>query len=235
MRSFFSFLLDLIFPNKCPCCNKIIKWNALICENCIEKFPVKEKNICIRCGKPNCICDSKPNYDYCITSTYYDGVIKKGIINFKLKNGTNFGDYFSRDLIHLLNENNLSKKIDVVTAVPMAKSKRKKRGYNQAEVLAKYIAKGINKPIVNNLLQKSDKTLTQHKLSYRERIKSVVGAFKENQKYDLNGKTVLLCDDVITSGATLNECSAMLKKLGAKSIICAVIATTKKNIENFDN
>ena len=223
-----KFIIDLLFPNRCPCCGKFIKWNKLICDNCIAQFPEVKDPICIKCGKVDCICHTNPQYEYCIVATYYDGVIKKGIVNFKLKNGVNFAEYFSKKLIYLLRKNNLCKNIDIVTAVPMARQKRIERGYNQSEVLAKYIARSLKKPLANNIIKKKNKKLTQHKLTYLERKEYVKGSFIAHESYNLKGKTVLLCDDVITSSATLNECAKMLKKLGAKEVICAVISSTNK-------
>ena len=231
-KEIFRFLTDLLFPNRCPCCNKFISWNKLICENCISKFPEVKVPICIKCGKADCICNTKPQYDYCIVATYYDGIIKNGIVNFKLKNGVNFAEYFSKKLAQLLKTNNLSKSIDIVTAVPMTRQKRIERGYNQSEVLAKYISRSLNKPLANNIIKKKNKKLTQHKLTYLERKEFVKGSFIADESYDLKGKTVLLCDDVITSGATLNECAKMLRKLGANKVICAVISSTNKKYNN---
>jgi ComF family protein len=110
----------------------------------------------------------------------------------------------------------------------MAKKNKSERGYNQAEVLAKFISKEINKPFNNKILKKIKKDLSQHKLTYTERREAVKGAYDINFSNYIKGKTVLICDDVITSSATLNECSRILKQHGARKVICAVIATTNK-------
>ena len=237
MRKCYKFIIDLFFPNRCPCCNKIIKWDKLICNECIGLFPVIDKEICYKCGKTNCICKSNLEYDYCFVSTYYEEIIKKGIINLKLENGINFAEFFSDSLSQLVTNNNLSEKIDFVTSVPMTKGKKNQRGYNQAEAISKFIAKRINKPILRDLLIKTDKELNQHNLSFLERKNSVKDAFKKHDKYYLTNKTILLCDDVITTGSTINECARVLKEAGAKSVVCAIIATTniKKSVFNEKN
>lgn len=228
MKQLYKMLVDFIFPNRCPCCDKFIKWDKLICDDCISNFPVIEEKICIKCGKTTCICETKPHYDYCFAVTYYEGIIKEGIIKLKLKNGINFAEYFANQLSQILIENEVINTIDIVTAVPMAKKNKSERGYNQAEVLAKFISKEINKPFNNKILKKIKKDLSQHKLTYTERREAVKGAYDINFSNYIKGKTVLICDDVITSSATLNECSRILKQHGARKVICAVIATTNK-------
>ena len=222
-----KFLCDIVFPNRCPCCFKVIKWDSLMCNECIENLPIVEDEICDGCGKVNCICTSKKQYEKCISITYYEGIIRKGIINLKLKNATNFAEYFAIEIIGKLQEKNLLDSIDVVSCVPMNKAKQIKRGYNQAEILGKIIARLIKKPFNPNILIKTDKNLTQHNLSYSKRKKYVKNAFKSNN-VNIQGFNVLICDDIITTGSTINECSRLLKQMGAKSVYACTIATTNK-------
>lgn len=231
MKGLYKYLIDFIFPNRCPCCNKLIKWNELICEYCIKDFPKIKIEPCIKCGKTNCICGNDLSYDYCVATTYYEGIIKRGILNLKLKNGINFAEYFAEIIVIKLNELHLTDKIDIVTSVPMSKNKLIERGYNQADVIARIISKKINKPLINNLIKKKNINFSQHELNYDQRLNCAQDIFyvNNNNKY-LNNKCVLLCDDVITTSSTLNECSKLLKKLNAENVLCAVIATT--NLHN---
>lgn len=224
-----KFLCDIIFPNRCPCCFKVIKWDRLMCDECIKNLPHIEYEICIGCGKVNCICTPNKQYEKCVSITYYEGIIRKGIINFKLKNAVNFAEYFAIKIAQKLKENNLVDNIDIVTCVPMSQAKRIKRGYNQAEVLGKYVAKLINKPFNASILIKTDKNLAQHNLSYNQRKKYVKNAFATND-ININDMNILICDDIITTGATLNECSRLLRDKGVKSVFASTIATTNKKI-----
>ena len=124
----------------------------------------------------------------CFAATYYEGIIKKGIINLKLNNGINFAEYFANILFHKISDAELIDKIDIVTAVPMSKSKLSKRGYNQAEELAKIIAKLSDKLFVNNIISIRDDASEQHRLSYSQRQEAVKGKYMINNKININNK-----------------------------------------------
>ncbi len=233
MSNFYRYITDLIFPNRCPCCGSFIKWDELICRKCVSQFPEIKKKPCIKCGKVNCICDKELHYDLCIVPMYYLGLIQKGILNFKLNNGINFGEYFAEKIVEELSEKMLINEIDFVTSVPMSKNKLSKRGYNQANELAKIIARRIKKPVYNNIITKINEELSQHELTEQERINSVQGSFViSNCPQNMKNQTVLLCDDVITTGSTVNECAKLLKMEGARKVYCAIITTTLLNSKN---
>lgn len=114
---------------------------------------------------------------------------------------------------------------DLVTAVPIHKKRLKERGYNQAAVFAKVIAASLSLPFDEKVLTQTKETVSQTALSYRERLRNLVGAF--TAQADLSGKRILLVDDVITTGATMKECAAALKAAGAKKVVFAAFAAGK--------
>ena len=117
--------------------------------------------------------------------------------------------------------------VDVVTFVPMFPSKQKKRGYNQAELLAKELCKIIEINLDNKNLARIKDTSTQTELSFSERQKNLENAFKVENKQAFKGKVVLLVDDVLTTGATANNCAKELKRVGAKEVYVLTFATTE--------
>lgn len=225
MTRLFRYILDIFYPNRCPCCMKVIKWDDLLCDGCIKKLEDISAELCPYCGKKQCICKNGLHYDRCISLCYYDGIVKDGIINLKLNNATNFAQYFAEKLCSHINEENLVDTIDFVTSVPMTDLKKARRGYNQAELFAKLTADILNKEYKGNVLIKTDKHLSQHTLSAHQRRESVKGAFAAND-INIKNSTVLLCDDIITTGSTLDECAILLKKMGVKTVICVTMATT---------
>jgi len=228
MNRYYRFVADLIFPNRCPCCKAFIRWSEYICSSCIENLPDIKQQPCDKCGKTNCICESELFYENCVTATYYDGIVRDGILNLKLNNGVNFAEYFAEIIFKKLVDLNLSDEIDVVTAVPMSQEKIRLRGYNQAFEIAKILSHKIKKPKNNNILKKIGIEKSQHELNFKERVEQAKKSFSvKNLDIDIQGKTILICDDVITTSSTLNECAKILKQNGAKKVICAVIATTK--------
>lgn len=107
---------------------------------------------------------------------------------------------------------------DCVCFVPMTLKNKLKRGINQSELLARCIANELNIPLYQNALVKLKQNRVQHNLSRNERIMNVKGVFTASD--DVKGKTVLLVDDIKTTGATLNECSRELLKAGAGQVFC---------------
>lgn len=224
------YMLDIFFPNRCPFCDKIIKWNENCCEKCFEEIPYIDTDHCRICGQESCICkEVEVHYDGCVSIVYYKDIIKNGMVKFKTDKALNLVDVFESDIYKKLGEMIDVNVIDVVTSVPMNKFSKRERGYNQADIIAKKISKNIKKPLISDLLIKTKDNIRQHELTGRERRLIVKDLFKGNQRYtkEIRGKTVLLCDDIITTGSTLNECASVLKQYGAKAVYCITIASTK--------
>lgn len=225
-----KYVLDIFFPNRCPFCGKVIKWNENCCEKCFAEIPYITTEYCKKYGKENCICSEvQISYDGCASVTYYSGIIKDGIVKFKTDKALNLVDVFESDLYNNLNRITDISNIDFVTFVPMNKSAKHSRGYNQAEVIAGKISKSICKPVISDILIKSKNDIIQHELNRNERRMMVKGLFDFNRKFikAVKGKNILLCDDIITTGSTLNECASVLKQNGAESVYCITIASTQ--------
>ena len=126
-------------------------------------------------------------------------------------------------------ENDIYKfKIDCIVPVPMTKSKLRKRGYNQAEVLADALSERLNAPVENDVIVKKISFREQHKLTADKRQKNADRIYYRTDSEAVRNKTVLLCDDVMTTGSTINKCTKILLEMGAEAVIIAAAATTKK-------
>ena len=224
-----AFLLDIFFPNKCPVCDKDIGYDELICRECEKELEFVGDNYCPRCGKTECICQKEEiYYDRCFSFIYYKDAGKNGVLALKERHGTGFAEYFAIKAVEYLKENELSNKIDVITSVPVTKRKMRETGYNHAHIYAKMIHRHSGIPVNGKLLIKTDKTLVQHELSAAERKQRASKAFRFiGDECLVRGKTVLLCDDIITTGSTLNYCAKVLKQAGAENVICCTIAMTQ--------
>ena len=219
------FLLDIFFPNRCALCGDFIVWNEYICKSCGENVPAANGVICRKCGKLRCECrrKHKPDYDMAFAAFFFrEGPVRNGIYRFKHTGESNIAEYTARDIDLYMKKENVPKP-DIIVPVPMGRKKRFKRGHNQAEILAKCIGKRLHIPVKNKILFKCDSQEEQHNLSRKERLERVEKQFY-SKKADLTGMTVLLCDDVMTSGATNNKCARLLKELGAEKVISAVCA-----------
>lgn len=127
-------------------------------------------------------------------------------------------------MVDFANKNINAHEIDLIVPVPLHPKKLRERQFNQSEVLASYLAKRLDKKIVKDKVKRIKYTMPQTELKRDERIKNVDGAFLAKDGHDLKGKTILLIDDVFTTGATLHECAKALKNAGAKKVVAFALA-----------
>lgn len=223
---FRDILRYVFFTKRCPCCMKVIYPFEEMCKDCAGKLkPINE--ICNWCGnrKDNCDCRYRNFVFAKVTAPFENsGSAKNGIYRLKFSGFLQAADYYSKQMAECIKRDFRDVNIDLITAVPMFKKQRKRRGYNQAEVLAKSLSSVLKIPTNFKLLEKTKKTLTQHSLSFEERAKNVVGAYSVGKP--LCGETVLLVDDIKTTGFTLNECAKQLLLNGAKAVYCVTAVIT---------
>lgn len=220
-----AFLLDIVFPNRCPFCGDFIMWDKHICGRCEETLQNANDIICRKCGKDKCICGGELNYDVAFaTFIYNEKPVRSAILNFKLTGEMNIAEYAVKDIALRMEKENITVP-DIIVPVPMGRKKRRRRGHNQAELLAECIGKKLDRPVRNDILFKYDTKDEQHRHGAEERHERVKTLFYTG-KADLSGMTVMICDDVMTTGATISECAGILKNLGAECVISAVCAVT---------
>lgn len=195
-------------------------------------YPMEEK--CIICRTDGFIglcsyCKSRINRatveNDSLSYGFYGGILKTLILKFKYESDFTAGYLLSKFLIEIIEEKEIY--ADIICYVPMTKKSEKKRGFNQCEVIARHIGYHINTP-VSDCIKKIKNTKEQKTLTKEERVKNLRGAFKVIRVKDIKNKNVILIDDVMTTGATINECKDILKKSGASKITVLTIA--KSNI-----
>ncbi len=231
-----KFIADIFLPNRCPGCSKVITWNECLCKRCKDKLVVISSELCKVCGKKHCLDHSKLCFETCISLYYFEQPCINAVYALKHSKATGFAEYCAGLLAKELQDRGLTGKIDLVTCVPMSQIKLRKRRYNQAELFAKCLCKCMNKPFDNSLLVHSDTLTEHHKLVGRQRKENAENSFFPSQEHSyISGKTILLCDDVYTTGSTMNTCAECLQKLGAKSVIAVSIATTEHARESGES
>ena len=203
---------EMLFPARCPYCGKVIDKDDYACSDCKKLFP-NSSNLKYAFG----------NY-ICSAPFYYDGIFSKAVKKFKFGNCGGYAKQLSFMIVQGVLEIHKEINFDIITCVPMHKDDQRKRGYNQAELLARECAKIMNIPYVDTL-EKFKKNKVQHSIKANERAKNVRGVYRLIQKDIVKGKNILIIDDIITTGHTLGECSRILKKGKCKSIKCAVVCS----------
>ncbi len=212
----YKFIIDIFLPNRCAFCQRVIRWDKLICNKCVDDMPLLG-------DEPVKVADEKA---YSVFR--YEGRVKKLINELKHTGEVdNFAEYCAELLCSGLRQDKADSEIDLVTAVPMHTAKKLKRGYDQAERLALYVADILGCKTDFKLLERSSDRVEQHKLTKTERQEhaEMIYTSRENSG-DIKGRTVLICDDIITTGATMRVCAECLLNMGAKKVICCSAAAT---------
>ena len=216
-----AYLLDILFPNRCPFCNEIIMWNKSVCDDCRSNLVNACDKICHKCGCVPCACSNSNKFDSVYAAVFFDDEnVSNAIYDFKQTGMSNLAEYTAEIVCGNIG------KADLVTSVPMSKRKKHERGHNQADILSKCIGEYLDIPFECNLLYKIDTKEEQHQFSEKERAERVRDLFF-GRDADLKGKTVILCDDVMTTGSTVNRCAELLKEMGAAKVIVCVCAVTR--------
>lgn len=225
----FKFLIDIILPNRCPMCDKLLRWDGLLCEKCKAELENLELE------------DSEFFEGTKAWSLYrYEGKCVDMI--YTLKHGgvlNNFAEYSAVKLAERIRNCGFAGKIDIVTAVPMYRRKKAKRGINHAELLAGYVGEALHKPTDFRLIKHLNDDEEQHHMSAEERKVHAKIIYSANKKHpDVSGKTILICDDVITTGSTINVCAGILREMGAEVCCCSVcysVKNTNKFVKDGEN
>lgn len=222
-------LLRIFYPYKCPLCHEIIPIERAECGCQGDSVQKISDDFCISCGadKERCTCElnSEINLSHIAGVYYYGGKIKSQIALFKFRGKKHFADEFSACMGERVAAVYHDVNFDAVTFVPSSSRTMKERGYNQSELLAKGIAKRLFLPL-EDTLQKIIETDYQHRLSAKERFTNLDKAIAIKDNADIKGKTILLCDDIKTTGTTLQKCCNALYEGGAKEIYCVVLAVS---------
>ncbi|MEE0958141.1 MAG: phosphoribosyltransferase family protein [Ruminococcus sp.] len=214
-NSFKEKLLKLIYPNRCPFCDKVIPNQEYACNKCKALLPQYSVTVYANGGYP------------CAAPLRYTGCFADAVKRFKFNHHTGYSPNLAILTVGAVLERFSAEEIaalDCVACVPMHPVDQRKRRYNQAELLAKDCAALMELPY-EALLEKHKRNQVQHTLARSERPQNVRGVYRCVNKEAVRGKRVLLIDDIITTGATLGECARMLKKAGCKSVSCAVVCT----------
>lgn len=233
LSSLNNFILDTLFPWECFNCGKESKVNYPLCKDCFLKIQLFNQFICPICQKrvynPNKICHSGPIKALGVVGFYEDEILKEAILTFKYKRIVNLSIPLSALLIFFLKENtyfvNLKKENLMIVPVPLHLKRLNLRGFNQAELLAQKVTEYFSLELGDNILIRRKNTFSQAEIKEKEkRFENIKNAFQVLNPEKIKNKTILLIDDVFTSGATLNEAAKTLKQNGAKSIIGLVLA-----------
>ena len=211
-------ILDLLFPPKCPFCGRVREHGG-ICPECEKALPrTAENDACwnissgLRCAAP----------------LWYEDLAREGILRFKFQ-GASASATALGELLARCAAEHLAGEFDTVTWVPVSRKRLRKRGYDQAELLARAACRLWNTEPVRLLNKTVDNPAQSGISDTAARRANVLGVYEACG--DAAGKRVLLMDDICTTGATLSECARVLKDAGAESVVCAAVSKTRRTLK----
>lgn len=210
-------LLDLLFPPKCPFCRKLLeKGQNLVCPNCQRDLPWVLGPQGERKGE---------FFALCTAPLWYRESVRDSHHRYKFSGVRAYAGPYAELMAQCVTDR-LAGKYDVITWVPIHRRRRWKRGYDQSELLARQLARRLDMPC-EPLLQKMRHTAAQSGLNGEsERRANVLGGYALQPNVWVEGRRILLVDDVMTTGATLSECARVLRTAGAVQVFCVTLAMT---------
>ncbi len=214
-------LNNILFPNENICffCNDN-KGNItdFLCDNCKNKLEYLNEEIKIDCSYIGKI----------VYSLFYNNFIKRKIYEYKYYGKNYLYKPLGAILVNTIEEKFDNENIDIITYVPIHRRKKALRGYDQSELIAKYIGNKLDISLSKGNLIRKKWTTSQNKLNKTQRIKNLENAFYIKKDKEFVGKKILLIDDIITTGITMKLCSQILMEKGAKQVYGLAIASGRK-------
>lgn len=233
-------VVSVIFPAPCRICGAVLTRAGMlpICDECFQSLRPLNGPVCACCGRPfasevaldaqmpKCFACRRDLYAFeCARSfgPYTDHMVR-AIGLMKYERLTQLGRWFAQRLHGVVEDNTALSEVDVVVPVPLHRGRLRERGYNQAELIAKPLARWMQLPLGPYLLVRTKPRPPRLLLSRRERWLTVRGAYEIRKGTRVDNLRILLIDDVFTTGATLDACSRALKRAGAKSVVGLTVA-----------
>ena len=226
---FFNNLIDFVFPQECILCSKETA-RSLVCRTCHEYLPAVHSPVCRTCGRPVrthdvcAYCRNGSWLDHGRAWLYFIPPVNTLIHHFKYRGKKVLATLLGRAMASIIRADTLLQEADMIVPVPLFWLKHLHRGYNQSTLLCKVISANTMLP-QQAALKRTRYTRTQTKLSDAARHKNIEDAFLPRSD-DIKDKKVILIDDVLTTGATMNECARILKQAGATAVYSCVAAIT---------
>jgi len=237
---FVNRLLDLVLPARCHACRRYLRGetNPCFCRDCWETVSLIDGPCCPRCGKPFAsaaalshspghLCgdcrERPPRFDHAVAAGWYEGVLAEAIHLFKYRGKTLLAGPLGTLLLDAMGR---LPKVDGLVPVPLHPSRLREREFNQALLLCDYLKDRSGLPVIPDGLERVRETPPQIGLAHAARRGNVRRAFVPKRPERIEGRRIALIDDVLTTGATVNDCARALKRAGAEMVCVLTVART---------
>ena len=220
-------LVDWLYPRRCPVCDEIVMPKGeLICLDCIKKLSFVKEPSCKRCGKEliseqmeYCLdCTRhKKSFEYGKALINYDETARRSVTRIKYQNKREYLDFYGAALCGRYEKQIRRMDAELLVPVPVHPSRRRERGFNQAELLADRIGERMGLLVCKKALTRNKRTMPQKELNPAERLKNLEQAFEAGPIPE-GIKGVILVDDIYTTGSTIEACTRALKRAGVRRV-----------------
>ena len=237
VTDFFSEISDTLFPPLCIACSGVLEsvQDKVFCRECSQNITFITQSLCPVCGTifpdspaGNHVCgqclENKPHYTFARAALVYEGMIHDAIHQFKYGHNLTVGSALAGLLADFDFPDVTFGAFDQIIPVPLHVKRLRDRGFNQSLILANALGEKHGLDVDFSLLKRRKLTLTQTGLDKKEREKNIKGAFEVVHPERLKAQSIILVDDVYTTGATVNECAKTLKKAGADEVAVITLA-----------
>lgn len=223
-------LLTLFFPRRCAICDSIVTKKGSICRRCMSKVHFLPDHVCIVCGKKveegklYCYdCNRKKHEFIRNFAVFVYGDIRESLYRFKYSGRAEYAAYYAKAAYRHLEKQLKQLDAQALVPVPLHPSKKRKRGYNQAEEFAKELSKLSGIPVYSNLVKRQKKTKPLKTLNVSERQNNLKKAFLFTQN-DVKLSTIILIDDIYTTGSTLDAVATVCHEAGITQVYGLTVA-----------
>lgn len=214
MSRFLHALLDLLYPPRCAFCHRLVESSAVtICENCRKALPYTTNG-------------GRQKADFvaaCVSPLYYEDDVRESLLRYKFHGATGYAKAYAPLMADCIC-NDLEQEYDLITWVPLSRRRRRRRGYDQAQLLAEAVAAELGTAAVGTLKKIRNTEAQSRTGSAEKRRANISGAYRVPEPALVSDRRVLLIDDIVTTGSTLSECARTLGLAGAERVLCATVA-----------
>lgn len=210
-------LLELLYPPRCAFCRKLLPAGAGVCRDCQKSLPYTQG------------VSQEQRFPYvprCISPMYYDGAVRESILRYKFHGLACYGKVYGEIMAKCIDEKQIS--CDIITWVPLSRRRKRSRGYDQAQLIARQISGILGLDCVPCLKKLRNNPAQSGTGSAKKRRENVEGIYAPLCPEQIQGKHILLVDDVVTTGATLSQCAKVLTKAGAAKVTAVSLARNRR-------
>ena len=236
IRKLIDQFLDLLYPRRCPQCDRILPKGQRICESCYQEIRFEHDPRCMKCGRSLkggaygteqvlCAdCEAHPHiYDHGYPLAEYHSVAH-ALFRMKYAGRRQNAEFFGDEIVRRLGRELLSLRADMLVPVPLHPARRRKRGYNQAADVARVISRRLNIPVREDLIERVKNTAPMKQSDERQKRRNNLKNAFQLKGNDVKCKRIIIVDDIYTSGSTIDAVAEEFRKAGASGIFFVTVA-----------